>query len=66
MNFDRLVRTEVSGLSPNDLEAVIDSMITIGNPTAIADSKNNNGRTGVCQRGCIFGPAIIIKVPKED
>jgi len=53
-------------LIPNERDANIDSKITIGNPTEIADSRNRNGRIGVCHSGCIFGPAITISVPSDD
>jgi len=59
-------RSSISGFIPNERDANIDSKITIGNPTEIADSRNRNGRIGVCHSGCIFGPAITISVPSDD
>ena len=40
----KLERMGVSGFNPNDLEAVKDSIITIGKPTANAESKKSKGR----------------------
>ena len=53
-------------LKLKDLEAINDSKMTIAKPTTKADSRNNNGRIGVCQSGCILVAAITINVPNED
>ena len=58
--------TVVSGGIRNEREARIDSKMTIGNPTAIADSRNINGEIGEYHSGCIFVGAITISVPKDD
>ena len=59
-------RTAISVFSPKERDASMDSQITIGKPTAIADSRNRSGRMGVCHSGCIFGPAMTISVPSDD
>ncbi len=62
----RLERMCVSGFKLKDFDVINDSIITIGNPTEIAESRKSRGRIGVCQSGCIFGPAITINVPRDD
>ena len=44
----------------------MDSRITIGKPTMIADSRNSTGRIGVFHSGLSFVGAISISVPSED
>ncbi len=49
-----------------DLEAISDSKMTIAKPTTKADSRNNNGRIGVCHNGWTLAAARTISVPNED
>jgi hypothetical protein len=63
--FPRPDNSLSSGFILKLLEANSDSKIIIGNPTAIAERRNNNGKIGVCHRGA-FLTAITINVPNED
>ena len=60
------VNSSISARLPTDLAAEMDSKMTIGRPTMMADMRKSSGSSGVHHNGLTFVGAISMSEPSED